>query len=353
MKSLNDMLTSGRINRPQRGIIYGVEGVGKTALATECPQPVLIDTESGSHQYSCQRITVGNDRQLEEAIHALLTESNEFMTVIIDSVDWAERYLLSRICRDKKVESISDFPHGTGYVLLRESFEKFLTTLDGFIRLGKHVILVGHAQVKTVQLPGISDPFERFELKLDKRNSDTATEWADFQLFLNWDIRTSKSRDGSVRAVGGHERLIYPAHTVSCDAKNRLGLIDPVKCAYGPIAGLFNDILTAADDPARSVETGSSLTSNSSAVPHNVTQDMVASAPDPDLNPTEPFLSDAEIKTAQTILQSLPADKLVAFLRTHQKIGPNDDQTALGPHYLRKVMANPAKFRETVLATSL
>jgi hypothetical protein len=226
---LSEITTFGRVQRPQRGIIYGVEGVGKTSLAVELPKPILIDTEAGSHQFTCSRITVGNDQQLDEAIRALMTEPNEYQTVIIDTIDWAEKYQSEKICRARKVENITDLSHGTGYTLSRDAFVKFLLDLNGFIRLGKHVILIGHAQVKTIQLPEIVEPFDRWELKLDKRNSETVTEWADFQLFVNFDIRTAKAKDGTVRAIAGHDRLIYPMHSAAYDAKNRLGMKEAVK----------------------------------------------------------------------------------------------------------------------------
>lgn len=332
--NLSDLITTGQVLRPQRGIIYGVEGVGKTKLVTELPNPVIIDTEAGSHHFPCARITVGNDQQLDIAISTLLHEANNYLTIVVDTIDWAEKYLLAKICREKKVDGISDFPHGHGYTLLREAFDKFLLQLDGFIRLGKHVVCVGHAQVKTVQLPGLNEPFDRFELKIERRNSETITEWADFQLFLSWDIRTAKTKDGVVRAIGGRERLIYPMHSAAYDAKNRLGLTEPVKCEYGPIAPLFGDILTPADEPSRDA-----VRSPTAGIPV---------VPDPDTNPVEPFLSDTEIKEVQVVLNSLPQDKLLKFLRDKKKIRPDDDLTALGPTYLRKIIANPAGFRDSV-----
>lgn len=67
--NLSSLVTTGPVVRPQRGIIFGTEGVGKTELATKLPEPILIDTEAGSHQFACARITVGNDHQLEAAVN--------------------------------------------------------------------------------------------------------------------------------------------------------------------------------------------------------------------------------------------------------------------------------------------
>ena len=32
-------ITSGRIARPQKLVLYGVEGIGKTSLAAQTPEP--------------------------------------------------------------------------------------------------------------------------------------------------------------------------------------------------------------------------------------------------------------------------------------------------------------------------
>ena len=39
----------GNITRPQKAVIYGPEGVGKSTLASRFPEPVFIDTERGTY----------------------------------------------------------------------------------------------------------------------------------------------------------------------------------------------------------------------------------------------------------------------------------------------------------------
>jgi hypothetical protein len=61
-------ITSGRKQRAQKIVIYGVEGVGKTHLAAQFPKPIFIDTESGTDGHDVNRISVGSFEELEEAI---------------------------------------------------------------------------------------------------------------------------------------------------------------------------------------------------------------------------------------------------------------------------------------------
>ena len=256
--NLSDLVRTGVITRPQRGIIYGPKAVGKTSLVAKLEDAVIIDTEAGSHQYPCARINVGNYQQLDAAIGTLLAEPNSYRAIVLDTIDWAEEYLRAETCRVKGVSDMGDFAHGRGYILWRDKFTDFLLTLNGFIRLGKHVILVGHSQVKTVSFPGL-DPYDRHELKLDKRNVETATEWADFQLFLNWDIRTIKTKDGTTRARGSNERFMYSVNDLAYDAKNRWGIIEPLKLEPASLTNFLAE--TPVPAPATTPVPASSLSS--------------------------------------------------------------------------------------------
>ena len=49
-------ITRGKINRAQKVVIYGSEGIGKTSLAARFPDPVIIDTEGGTAHMDVRRI---------------------------------------------------------------------------------------------------------------------------------------------------------------------------------------------------------------------------------------------------------------------------------------------------------
>ena len=54
--SLLQNIKRGVQQRPQRVIIYGPEGVGKSTLAAGLPAPVLLDTEQGSSHIDVARL---------------------------------------------------------------------------------------------------------------------------------------------------------------------------------------------------------------------------------------------------------------------------------------------------------
>lgn len=49
-------ITSGKVSRAQRVVLYGSEGIGKTTLASGMPDPVVIDLEDGSTHLDVRRI---------------------------------------------------------------------------------------------------------------------------------------------------------------------------------------------------------------------------------------------------------------------------------------------------------
>jgi translation initiation factor RLI1 len=49
-------ITKGKIDRAQKVVIYGPEGIGKSSLGAKFPDPVIIDTEGGTAHMDVRRI---------------------------------------------------------------------------------------------------------------------------------------------------------------------------------------------------------------------------------------------------------------------------------------------------------
>lgn len=84
--SLLQNIKRGVQQRPQRVIIYGPEGVGKSTLAAGLPAPVLLDTEQGSSHIDVARLDCRSYGDVINAIEELTQGGHEFRTVIIDSI---------------------------------------------------------------------------------------------------------------------------------------------------------------------------------------------------------------------------------------------------------------------------
>ena len=128
--------------------------------------------------------------------------------------------------------------YGKAYQFLIEKFNEFLTKyLDAFILEGIHVVIVGHANIKRVQFPGM-DAFDRWELRLHTGCANRLKEWSDHVLFLNWEMRVIEN-EGKPKGVGGKERVIFTNHSAAHDAKVRIPIAEKVPCTFNAIAPLL------------------------------------------------------------------------------------------------------------------
>lgn len=229
-----------------RGVLYGTEGIGKSTLAAQWPEPVILDTEDGTGRIDCARVSCPDWMTLHGALVDLVGDRHGFATVVIDSVDWAERSLLEHMLRKDQKRSVEDYGFGKGFVKLAEQFGTLLDLCDQLVARGVHVLFVGHSTVKRVTPPDMDEGWDRYELKLTKQVSPLVKEWADLVLFANYRTRLVEGSDGRTRAKGGKERVLFTERTAAFDAKNRFGLPAEMPMTIEAMAPIF-----AGGAPAR------------------------------------------------------------------------------------------------------
>jgi GTPase SAR1 family protein len=230
-------ITKGKQTRAQRVVIYGVESVGKSTFAAQFPKPLFLDVEGGTAHLDTDRSEIDDAAELESAIRECQTASYD--TIIIDSIDWAERMLVDQLLAEHKKKSVEDFGYGKGYVMAAEKMARLLALLDLLIDAGKNVVLIAHAQVRRAEPPDLMAAYDRYELKLEKKASPLVKEWADELWFFKFKTKTVESESGRSKGIGGKERIILTTHSAAYDAKTRSGLAEELPMAWDSVAHLF------------------------------------------------------------------------------------------------------------------
>ncbi len=235
-------ITSGIINSPQKVIVYGPEGIGKSTFLAMFPDPIFIDTEGSTKRLAVKRFDKPTSwEMLKEQVRYVIAQK-PCKTLCIDTADWAERLCMEHICSKAGKAGIEDFGYGNGFTYMNEEFGRLLNLLDEVINAGINVAIAAHAQLIKFEQPDESGAYDRYELKLGVRKTEKRTaallkEWADMVLFANYKTLVVASDDkGNKHKAYGGERMMYTTHHPCWDAKNRCGLPAECKFDYSEIA---------------------------------------------------------------------------------------------------------------------
>ena len=237
-------ITSGKVEKPQKVVVYGPEGIGKTTLAAQFPSPLFIDTEGGSGHLDVRRLPSPDSWQmlLDEVTWVRDYPAECGGTLVVDTADWAEALCMKQVCSKAGKSGIEDFGYGKGYTYVKEEFGKLLNLLSEVVERGLNVVVTAHAAIVKFEQPDEAGAYDRWEMKLSRKQvAPLLKEWADTVLFANFKtiVIAESGKDGKVtkaRATGGKNRVLYCTHSATWDAKNRWGLPDEVPMEWAQIA---------------------------------------------------------------------------------------------------------------------
>lgn len=146
------------IDKRLKALFFGPAGVGKTTATIQFPKPYLIDTEKGAENDSYVKLlndsggayffTADFDEMMNE-VTALLTESHDYQTLIIDPLTVVYHDLMDksvkRLARQENVEEDSEKITAFGrHKAMPDRKIKHLLNL--LLRLDMNVIITSHAK---------------------------------------------------------------------------------------------------------------------------------------------------------------------------------------------------------------
>ena len=133
-------------NSTIKALVYGQPGLGKSTLALSTPNPVLFDFDGGIQRvngaFQCPTLQVQNWNEVLQALQELETQSNDFMTIVIDTagkmLDYMSTYIIQQDNRlGKRDGSLTLQGFGARKIM-------FINFLKQVSMMGKHVIFVAH-----------------------------------------------------------------------------------------------------------------------------------------------------------------------------------------------------------------
>lgn len=265
-------ITKGKIDRAQKVVIYGSEGIGKSGLAARFPDPLFIDTEGGTAHMDVRRIEKPQSwEEMFSVVKEVAATKDVCRTLVLDTADWAEQLIVSHLCTKYKQNSIESFGYGKGYTYLGEEFARLLGALDTVLASGIHVVVTAHAKMRKFEQPDEMGAYDRWEMKLSKQVAPLLKEWCDILLFCNYQTFVVTSENNTQKARGG-KRVMYTSHHPAWDAKSRVPLPEVLELDYRHIAHIFS----SEEIPASAPVTQTAAEGVSEPLPKDRTEDESA-----------------------------------------------------------------------------
>lgn len=231
-------IEKGIFGKPPRVLLYGIHGIGKTTFAATAPAPIFIPTEDGASEIDVHRFPLARSTDDVLAnLRVLYAEKHPYKTVIIDSADWLEDMIFKKLSAE---HSDKELAYGKEALFAEQQLSEILTAMN-FLRDKKQMtcIIIAHSEIRRFDSP-MTEPYDRYQPKLQHRGSSLLQEWADAVLFATYDVSVKKEEVGfnkSVRrGISSGDRMLYTEERPAFYAKNRYGMPEELPLNWAKFA---------------------------------------------------------------------------------------------------------------------
>ena len=210
---------------------YGEPKIGKTTLAAQFPKPIIIWTERGAAAIKVPKLPVHNParswNEVLGSIRVLLREDHDRQTVVLDTLDVAEK-----LCKEHVIQTEFEGSHAKymsyykGPPVFRAEFKRLLDGLE-LLRDRKNmtVIVIAHDGLQKGSNM-LGEDYKKFAGNLSDRECWTMVrDWVDM---LGHACKELYVEDGKARQVGTGRWLVFEGSPAR-DAGGRAGYEMPAK----------------------------------------------------------------------------------------------------------------------------
>ena len=257
--SIADVKATGA-GLPNRYILYALEKWGKTSLAAQAPKPVFIMTAGETGLLTLIDNGLPETPHFPEAttwsdllaqVNALIEEDMGYRTLVIDTMNGAEKMCHEHVCNRDYAGDWTDkgfMGFQRGYETSIPEWKELLTALDRLRAARKmSIFMLCHTAVRNFKNPSGPD-FDRYQPEMHKSSWAVTNKWVDCILFGAYDTTvrvTEKAKDGTPtkgKGIGGQSRIIYAQRDAAFDAGSRVNLQSEIDMGSSPAEGWANFI---------------------------------------------------------------------------------------------------------------
>lgn len=138
---------------PKNYLIWGESMSGKTHLATQFPNPILLNTDGNAVKVATPSVDIRDYNQFAQIIAELEKGEHTYESIIIDLIDDVRTMLAMHICKRYKVNNLVDVPYGKATSEFKDCWQRLMTKLS---QLPYQIIFISHiVEVQEVEKPSL------------------------------------------------------------------------------------------------------------------------------------------------------------------------------------------------------
>lgn len=176
-------------------MVYSLPGMGKTTLASQMKNSIIIDLEGGANYIETARTEqITNIETFKSALIELWkAPEREFDYIVIDTVDWLVRLIVEDVAEIDKNHldntlNRSNGGYGNGKQVLENHIRTWLLPLlVALNKKGYGICLLAHADKKDM-LDSDGTTIEQITPKIDPVTLNAFVEWCDAIFYLKQDV---------------------------------------------------------------------------------------------------------------------------------------------------------------------
>lgn len=227
-------INKGKKERTRRILVYGENGVGKSSIAAQFPNPIFLNLEDGVGDLDVDSTDVITNLS---DFYRWVSDigSTDYQTVVVDTIDWLEKLLFDEVAKEAGKKTIDDIGFGKGYQAVERKWKELFRGFTWLWQQNRHIVFTCHERIEKFTNPE-GDSYNYWAPALHEKGSGCVTEWCDEVLFVRFKTNTIQKDEGfgtkRAIAIGGKERVIVCNKSASVEAKNRLGMPDELPLTF-------------------------------------------------------------------------------------------------------------------------
>ena len=149
---------------PKIFFLWGQSMHGKTYLARQFPDPIIINTDGNGKKIDTPHVDVYDFETFVNVLREIEEGKHTFKTIVIDLVDDIKTFLEEYVCKKYDVENLADAGFGKGYGDVKSTWKRLmirLTQLPYYVVFISHIVQLTdeYDKNKTIEQPSLEQKY--------------------------------------------------------------------------------------------------------------------------------------------------------------------------------------------------